>query len=120
MRPDGQNLLLIQRLPGAETPGSRGSYRAAKDPKVSAPGPILESRVAFGRPVCSLILLAKTVWPDGRNLLVIQGFPEAETPGSYDAYRAAQDAGVSAPAEALLIGFMGNQGKVSFSEIWYG
>jgi hypothetical protein len=60
------------------------------------------------------------VGPDGRYLLLIQGLPGAETPGSYDAYQAAKDAGVSAPAEALLIAFIGNQGKVSFSEIWYG
>jgi hypothetical protein len=44
--------------------------------------------------------------------------PAAETLESFDAYRAAKDAGVSAPSEALLIGFIGNQGKVSFSEIW--
>jgi hypothetical protein len=31
--------------------------------------PILEPRVAVGRPVCKLILLAKTVWPDGRNII---------------------------------------------------
>jgi hypothetical protein len=51
---------------------------------------------------------------------LIQGLPRAETPGSFDAYKAAKDAGVSAPAEAFLLAFIGNQGKVSFSEIWYG
>jgi hypothetical protein len=32
------------------------------------------------------------------------------------------DAGVSAPAKALTVGFIGNQGKVLFSEIlcWWG
>jgi hypothetical protein len=49
----------------------------------------------------------------------IQGFPGAETPGSFDAYRSAKDAGVSSPVEALLLGFIGNQGKVSFSENWF-
>jgi hypothetical protein len=48
---------------------------------------------------------------------LIQGFPGAETPGSFDAYRAAKVAGVSATAEALLIGVISNQGKVLFSEI---
>jgi hypothetical protein len=37
VRSDGQKLLLIQGLTGAETPGPRGSYQAAKDPGVSAP-----------------------------------------------------------------------------------
>ena len=49
----------------------------------------------------------------------IQGFPGAETPGSFDAYRSAKDAGVPAPVEALLLGFIGKQGKVSFSENWF-
>jgi hypothetical protein len=57
-----------------------------------------------------LILQAKTVTQD---------FLGAETPGSFDAYRSAKDAGVSAPVEALLLGFIGNQGKVSFSENWF-
>jgi hypothetical protein len=51
---------------------------------------------------------------------LIQGFSGAENTGYFDAYRAAKDPGVSAPAETLLIGFIGNQGKVSFSEILYG
>jgi hypothetical protein len=51
---------------------------------------------------------------------LIQGFTGVETPGLFDAYRAAKDAGVSAPSEALLIGFIRNQGKVPFSEILYG
>jgi hypothetical protein len=51
---------------------------------------------------------------------LIQGFPVAETPGSFDAYIAAKGAEVSAPVGALLIGFIGNQRKVSFSEIWCG
>jgi hypothetical protein len=51
---------------------------------------------------------------------LIQGFPRAETPGLFDAYKAAKDTGVSALAEAFLPGFIGNQGKVSFSEISYG
>jgi hypothetical protein len=45
---------------------------------------------------------------------LIKGFPRAETTGSLDAYQAAKDAGVSAPAKALLIGFIGNQGQVPF------
>jgi hypothetical protein len=51
---------------------------------------------------------------------LIHGFPGADSTGSFDAYRAAKEAGVSAPIEAILVGFIGNQGKVSFSENWYG
>jgi hypothetical protein len=49
----------------------------------------------FGRPVRLLILLVKTVRPDGQNLLLIQCFPGAETQGSRGSYRAAKDPGVS-------------------------
>jgi hypothetical protein len=58
VRPEGQKLLLIQSLPGAETPGSPGSYRAAKDPEFQTKL-MLESGVAFSPEVYYLILLVK-------------------------------------------------------------
>jgi hypothetical protein len=62
----------------------------------------LESRVAFGRPVCYLILLAKTVGPDGRRQLLTPSSAGAETPGSRDTYQVATDPKVSTPAEAVV------------------
>jgi hypothetical protein len=64
--------------------------------------PILESRVASGRPVFKLILLAKLCLAGRPKSNLIQGFPGAETPGSFDTYRAAKVAGVSATAPRLF------------------
>jgi hypothetical protein len=99
VRPDGRYLLLIQGFCGAETPGSRGSYQAAKDSEVSAP---TEPGVkgCIGPPGLLFISTSSTVSTDGQDLFLIPDFRGAETPGSRSLYQATKDPGVSAPTDA--------------------
>jgi hypothetical protein len=60
------------------------------------------------------------VGPDGRKLLLIQGLPRAETPGSFDAYRAAKNAGVPASAKAFLLVPLATKGKCRFQRFGMG
>jgi hypothetical protein len=98
VRPDARELLLIQGFLGAETPGSCGSYRAAKDSGVSDP---TDSGVKSCFWPSGLLFnsTSSTVRPDGRYLLLIQSLSRAETPGSRDSHRAAKDSGVSDPTD---------------------
>jgi hypothetical protein len=99
VRPDSRYLLLIQRFPGSDTPGSRDLYQAVKESEVSAPTePGVKSCI---RPPGLLFnSTSSTVSTNGQNVLLIQGFPGAETPGSHGLYQAAKYPGVSAPTDA--------------------